>query len=64
MEGAPLVLKLEGGTPPYAIFANEKLRKTGLRSSEVSLGPMERGFFNLSIVDAEGRATRASFEVR
>ncbi|RFP91031.1 penicillin-binding protein 1C [Rhodobacteraceae bacterium 63075] len=64
MQGAPLVLKLEGGTPPYAIFANEKLRKTGLRSSEVSLGPMERGFFNLSIVDAEGRATRASFEVR
>lgn len=64
MEGAPLVLKLEGGTPPYAIFANDKLRKTGLRSSEVSLGPMERGFFNLSIVDAEGRATRASFEVR
>lgn len=64
MDGAPLVLKLEGGTPPYAIFANEKLRKTGLRSSEVSLGPMERGFFNLSIIDAKGRAARARFEIR
>ena len=60
----PLILKLRGGTPPYAVFANGEIKALGLHSRAASLGPMTQGFFELSVVDAEGRATRASIEIR
>lgn len=64
LEGAELILKLDGGTPPFAVFTNEKLRATGARSSVISLGPMQRGFFRLSVIDAKGRAAKSEIEIR
>lgn len=60
----PLVLKLRGGTPPYAVFANGQVKELGLRAAEVSLGPMAQGFFELSVVDAAGRSASAEIEIR
>ncbi|WP_273514995.1 penicillin-binding protein 1C [Lentibacter algarum] len=60
----PLILKLRGGTPPYAIFANGEIKELGLRNSEVSLGPMAQGFFALSVIDSTGRSAHAEIEIR
>ncbi|MCV2893541.1 penicillin-binding protein 1C [Lentibacter sp. XHP0401] len=60
----PLMLKLRGGTPPYAVFANGEVKKLGLRSAEVSLGPMTQGFFELSVIDAAGRSVTSAIEIR
>jgi penicillin-binding protein 1C len=60
----PLILKLRGGTPPYAIFANREIKELGLRNSEVSLGPMAQGFFALSVIDSTGRSAHAEIEIR
>lgn len=60
----PLILKIRGGTPPYAVFANGDIKALGLRSGQASLGPMTQGFFELNVVDSEGRASHASFEIR
>lgn len=64
LSDARLVIKLKGGTPPYAVFANETLAATGQNGAELDLGALERGFFRIKIIDAKGRAARTDFEVR
>lgn len=64
LEGVPLVLKLQGGTPPFAVFANKKLRATKARSFDISLGELGKGFYQLRIIDAAGHTAKAAIEIR
>ena len=51
-------VKLRDGTPPFTILANGRPVATGLRQHELILPGLSRGFSELSVIDAKGRAAR------
>lgn len=51
-----LVVKLEGGTAPYAILANGVPVATGVTARELYLPDVAAGFATLHVVDAQGRS--------
>ena len=53
-----LAVKLRDGTPPFTILANGRPVATGLRQHELILPGLSRGFSELSVIDAKGRAAR------
>jgi penicillin-binding protein 1C len=52
----PLVVKLDGGRPPFQWFANGKPLGGAARRRDTSWQPDGRGFSTVSVIDAEGRA--------
>ncbi|MBU2981348.1 penicillin-binding protein 1C [Lentibacter algarum] len=60
----PVMLKLRGGVPPFAVLTNGAVTVTEARASMISLGTLEPGFFTLSVVDSQGRSAQTEFELR
>lgn len=56
----PLVVKLDGGRPPFQWFANGAPLEGPGRRRETSFEPDGRGFSTLSVIDADGRAARVT----
>lgn len=52
--GGGIVLKLKGGTPPFAVLANDRPLRTGLHARQTELTTLPRGFSNLRVIDAMG----------
>ena len=61
--GAPLVVKIAGGRPPFTVLANGAPMIVGSRSRAPEL-PLEKGHVTLSVIDATGRSDRAVVELR
>ncbi|MGV6849626.1 MAG: penicillin-binding protein 1C, partial [Marinibacterium sp.] len=59
----PLIVKLHGGTPPFAVFANGRPVSTGLRRRMVEITGPGRGFSALSVIDAKGQTARVGIRV-
>ncbi|SIO15167.1 penicillin-binding protein 1C [Vannielia litorea] len=61
--GGALVVKLRDGRPPFTLLANGAPLATGLRDREAQFDWAAPGFLQLTVIDAEGRAARASIRV-
>lgn len=62
--GAPLVVKVAEGRPPFTWLANGAPILIGARDRQAELVLPGPGFVTLSVIDAEGRAARARIELR
>jgi penicillin-binding protein 1C len=62
-QGAPLVVKIAGGTPPFTVLANGAPLVVANRSRAPEL-PLAAGHVTLSVIDAAGRSVRTSVELR
>ena len=58
-----LVVKLDGGTPPFTLLADGVPVVTTLRRRETGLPSPGPGFVMLSVIDAAGRADRAEIRL-
>ena len=61
--GAGLVARLRDGAAPFTWLANGVPILLGSRDRQVQLNDLGRGFVDLTVIDAKGRATRSSFEL-
>ena len=59
----PLVVKIREGAPPFTVLADGAPVATGVRVREIALPWRGKGFVQLSVIDAKGRATRADIRV-
>lgn len=59
----PVQVKLGGGKKPYRIFVNGKVEKQALWRDEMSWNPHEKGFYSLTVQDAEGHIVTSDVEV-
>ena len=58
-----LPVKLQGGTPPFAILSNGRPLLTGLRNRELELSGVGTGYSTLEAVDATGRSDRVRVQL-
>jgi penicillin-binding protein 1C len=63
-EAAPLVLKLQGGTPPFRLLANGRPAGAVSRTRQIQWQPEGAGFSRLTVLDGEGRAQSVEVELR
>jgi penicillin-binding protein 1C len=54
-----LLLRIEGGTAPYAVMVNSAPNMTGLTQPSAVLGSLPLGFVTLSVIDAQGQSARS-----
>ncbi|WP_287183582.1 hypothetical protein [Rhodovulum sp.] len=54
-----LLIRLEGGTPPFILLVDGVPVATGLRLREIQLPAPGPGFATLSVIDATGQSARA-----
>jgi penicillin-binding protein 1C len=59
-----LLLRIEGGTAPYTIMANNAPLQAGLTAPEVMISTLTAGFVTLSVIDAQGRSTQSRIRLR
>ena len=59
-----LLLRIEGGTAPYTIMANNAPLRAGLTAPEVMISTLTAGFVTLSVIDAQGRSTQSRIRLR
>ncbi len=59
-----LLLRIEGGTAPYTIMANNAPLRAGLTAPEVMISTLTAGFVTLSVIDAQGRSTQSRVRLR
>src|SRR5690606_981202 len=59
----PLVMKLQGGRPPFRILADGRPLAAAIRRHQASFLPAGRGFSTLTVIDAEGRAASVTVYV-
>lgn len=60
--GQGMVVKLGGGTGPFALLANGAALRTGETAREIHLTGLPAGFSTLQVVDAMGRAAAVGIE--
>ncbi|QGY00020.1 penicillin-binding protein 1C [Roseovarius faecimaris] len=60
---ADVPVKVRDGTPPFSWMANGKLVRAGVYRREITLPGMGQGFSHLSVIDAEGRASRVTVRI-
>ncbi len=63
IQGAPLVVKIAGGKPPFTVLANGAAVVVSSRSRTPEL-PLAAGHVTLSVIDAAGQSARAAVELR
>ncbi len=59
-----LLLRIEGGTAPYTILANNAPLRAGLTAPEVVVSSLTAGFVTLSVIDSQGRSTQSHIRLR
>ncbi|MEQ9260740.1 MAG: hypothetical protein RIG84_16765 [Roseovarius sp.] len=60
LAGSGLPVKLRDGTPPFTWLANGVPLRTGERRRETTLEGLSQGYSTLTVIDAEGRASRVT----
>lgn len=63
LEGAPLVVKLRGGTAPFALLADGRVLAKGQRHREFEVPNPGPGFANLVVVDSAGHSVSVGVEI-
>ncbi|MGR3761020.1 penicillin-binding protein 1C [Roseobacteraceae bacterium NS-SX3] len=63
LEGAPLTLKLRGGTAPFLVLANGQPVARAERRREFDIPNPGRGYSSLVVVDGNGHTSRAAVEI-
>ncbi|MEP4194489.1 MAG: penicillin-binding protein 1C [Aliishimia sp.] len=58
-----VVVKLKGGTPPFAVLANERPVHTSVHAREIELRGLRPGFSTLRVIDATGRSDRVNIRL-
>jgi penicillin-binding protein 1C len=61
---APVVLKLQGGTPPFRLLANGRPAGTPSRTRQLQWQPDGTGFSRLTVLDGAGKAQSVEIELR
>ncbi|MDZ7904921.1 MAG: penicillin-binding protein 1C [Cypionkella sp.] len=56
---AGLLLRIEGGAPPFTILANSAPLRAGLAQNEVLIESLTSGFVTLSVIDAKGASSQS-----
>jgi penicillin-binding protein 1C len=63
-DSAPVILKLQGGTPPFRLLANGRPAGAASRTRQLQWQPEGIGFSRLTVLDGEGRAQSVEIELR
>lgn len=63
LEGGPLLIKLRGGTAPFALLADGRVLAKGQRRHEFEVPYPGAGFSELVVVDGAGHSARVTVEV-
>lgn len=63
LDGAPLVVKLRGGSAPFALLADGRVLVKGQRRHEFEVPNPGPGFANLVVVDSAGHSTSVHVEI-
>ncbi|MDE4173058.1 penicillin-binding protein 1C [Phaeobacter sp. PT47_59] len=63
LDGQTLPLKLRGGQAPFVVLADGKPVLSGAQLREFEIPSPGRGFSDVVVVDAQGRAARASIQI-
>lgn len=61
---APIVVKLQGGVPPFRLIEDKKLVEQIFRTREILWEPESKGTTTIAIVDSIGQAQTVSLRVR
>ena len=61
---APVVVKLQGGVPPFRLIEDKKLVDKIFRTREILWEPESQGTTTIAIVDSIGQAQTVSLRVR
>jgi penicillin-binding protein 1C len=61
--GAGLVVKVRDGRPPFTWLANGAPILRSVQTREAQLPLIEEGFVQLSVIDRDGRAARATIRL-
>ncbi|MAY87710.1 MAG: penicillin-binding protein 1C [Pseudooceanicola sp.] len=61
--GAPLTLRLRGGTEPFSVLANGAPVARGVRAREIDIGVPGPGFSTLVVIDGTGRSDRVTIRL-
>lgn len=59
-----LLLRIEGGTAPFTIMANNAPLRSGLTATEVVISTLTAGFVTFSVIDAHGKSTQSRIRLR
>lgn len=60
LEGAPLTMKLRGGTTPFSVLANGQPLAQGIYRREIEIDSPGAGYSTLVIVDSQGQSDRVT----
>ncbi len=63
-EPTPVVLKLQGGTPPFRLLANGRPAGPASRTRQLQWHPDSTGFSRLTVLDGTGLAQSVEVEIR
>ncbi len=63
LEGQPLVVKLRGGTAPFALLADGRVLAKGQRRREFEVPNPGPGFANLVVLDSAGHSVSVDIEI-
>lgn len=63
LRGEPLVVKLRGGTAPFALLADGQVLTKGERRREFEVPNPGRGFANLVVLDSAGQSASVGVEI-
>ncbi len=58
------VVKVAGGALPLTVLVNGAVVAAQVRDRQIDIGALNQGFSDIAVIDATGRSTRASIEVR
>lgn len=58
------VVKVAGGALPMTVLVNGSVVAAHARDRQIDIGQLGKGFSDISVIDATGRSTSASIEVR
>lgn len=58
------VVKIAGGSLPVTVLVNGAVVAAHVRDRQIDIGTLGKGFSDISVIDATGRSTGASVEVR
>lgn len=59
-----LLLRLEGGRPPYTILVDQHPRLSNLFEKSVMIDSLTAGFVTLTVIDAQGMSSRAHLRLQ
>lgn len=59
-----VLLKIEGGTAPYTILANNVPLHVGVPAREMTITSLTAGFVTFSVIDSQGRSSRSHIRLR